>query len=176
VNCSACRSRLGQRVDDELSARDRALVDAHLASCAKCRSEASRIAAVERTLVRLAQIEPSDDFTLAVMAKIAAMPAPAAKPARFWWLIVADVALWAAIGALTAIGTIRWKTIAAGAGAFAAKLGVALGTFYDVGKDFHIPTFLALGVGLEIVFLALLAAAGRKYLSRVRATLAGVLS
>ena len=176
MNCSACRSRIGQRADGELSARDSALVDAHVASCAQCRAFAGRIAAVESSLVHLAQIEPHDDFTLAVMAKIAAMPAPARRPARFWWLVVADVALWAAIGALTALGAIRWKMIAGGAGAFAAKSVLAFGTLYDVAKDLHITTFLALGVGLELAFLALFVAAGRRYLARFRATLAGVLS
>jgi len=176
VNCSACRSRLGQRRDDELSARDSALVDAHLASCADCRSFAGRLAKIESTLVRLAPIEPSGDFTLAVMAKIAAMPAPARRPARFWWLLVADIALWAAIGALTALGAIRWKAIAGGVAAFAANSYVASGTLYDVAKDLHVTNVLALGVGVELAVLALVAAFGRRLLPRFRAALAGVLS
>jgi anti-sigma factor RsiW len=176
MNCSACSSRLGQRQDGELSARDAALIDAHLVTCARCRSLAGRMAAVESSLIRLAPIEAREDFTLAVMAKIAAMPAHEMRPARFWWLLLADIVLWAAVGALTALGAIRWKLVAAGAGSFAAKLGVALSTIYDVARDFHITTYLALGVGVEIAFIALFAAAGRKYLSRVRATLVGVLS
>ena len=86
------------------------------------------------------------------------------------------VLLWATLGALTALGAIRWKTVAAGAGSFAAKAGVALGTFYDVARDTHVTDFLILGVGVELAVIALIAVAGRKYLSRVRATLAGVLS
>jgi anti-sigma factor RsiW len=176
VNCSACKPRIGLLKDGELPARDARLVEQHLHSCADCRSFADRLATVESSLVRLAPIEPRVDFTLAVMAGIAAMPVPARQPARLWWLVIADVALWIAIGALTALGAIRWKTIAAGAGAFAAKAGIAAGTLYDVAQHFHITTVVALGFGIEFVFLALFIAAGRKYLSRVRATLTGVLS
>jgi len=176
VNCSACRSRIGLVEDGELSARDQRLVRDHVASCADCRAFADRLKTVELSLVRLAPIEPQADFTIAVMAKIAAMPVPARQPARLWWLLVADVALWAAIGALTAFGVIRWKTIAVSAAAFAAKSGIALGTLYDVAQQFHLTAVAALGVGVELVFLVLLFTAGRKYLSRVRATLSGVLS
>jgi anti-sigma factor RsiW len=176
VNCSACKSRIGLLVDGELSARDARLVEQHIVTCLECHAFADRLKAVESSLVRLAQIEPRTDFTLAVMAGIAAMPVPERQPARIWWLLVADVALWVAIGALTAFGAIRWKALAAGAGTFAAKSGIALSTFYDVAQHFHITTVVALGVGLEVVFLAVFVAAGRKYLSRVRATLAGVLS
>jgi predicted anti-sigma-YlaC factor YlaD len=176
VNCSACKSRIGLLQDGELSPRDARLVGAHVQSCAECRIFADRLTAVESSLIRLEHIEPRADFTLAVMASIAAMPVPARQTARLWWLVIADVALWIAIGALTAFGAIRWKVIAAGAGAFAAKAGIALGTFYDVAQHFHINDVLALGVGIEIVFLVVFFFAARKYLPRVRATLSGVLS
>lgn len=176
MNCSACKSRIGLLNDKELSTRDARLVEQHLASCADCRAFADKLVTVEASLSRLVQIEPRVDFTLAVMAGIAAMPVPARQPARLWWLVFADIALWIAIGALTALGAIRWKTIVAGGAAFAAKAGVTLGTLYDVAQHFHITTVVALGVGIEIVFMALFIAAGRKYLSRVRATLSGVLS
>jgi len=176
VNCSACRSRIGLLGDGELSARDARLVEQHIATCVECRLFGDRLKTVESSLVRLVQIEPRTDFTLAVMAGIAAMPVPQRQPARIWWLLFADVILWVAIGALTAFGAIRWKTLAAGAGAFVAKSGIALTTFYGVAQDFHMTTVVALGVGIEVVFLAVFIAAGRKYLSRVRAKLAGVLS
>lgn len=152
------------------------ILDAHLASCSACRTQLERLRAVESSLVRLVAIEPQGDFTLALMAKIAAMPVPARRPVRIWWLVAADVLIWATIGALSAFGAIRWKSLAGAAAAFAAKAGVALGTFYDVGQHFHITTVVALGVLLEAAFLALFAAAGRKYLSRVRAAVSGVLS
>lgn len=176
MNCSACRSRIGLLVDGELSARDARLVEQHIATCIECHAFADRLKTVESSLIRLVPIEPRADFTLAVMAGVAAMPVHERQPARIWWLLVADVLLWVAIGALTAFGAIRWKMLAAGAGAFAAKSGIVLSTFYDVGQQFHITTVVALGVGVEVVFLALFVTAGRKYLSRVRATLAGVLS
>ena len=176
MNCSACKSRIGLLQDGELSAGDARLVERHLESCADCRAFADRLSMVESSLVRLAPIEPHNDFTLAVMASIAAMPVPERQPARLWWLVVADVALWIALGALTAFGAIRWKTVAAGAGAFAAKFGVTIGTLFDVAQHFHVTAILALGVGVEIAFLALFVTAGRKYLSRVRAMLVGVLS
>ena len=176
MNCSACKSRIGQLQDGELSARDASLVEKHIASCAECQAFRSMLAGVESSLINLAQIEPRADFTLAVMAGIAAIPVHERQPGRLWWLVVADVLLWVTIGALSAFGAIRWKTIAAGAGAFAGKAGVTAGTLYDVAQHFHITTVVGLGVGIEMVFLVLLAVAGRKYLSRVRAALAGVLS
>jgi len=176
VNCSACKARIGALRDGELPARDARLVESHLSSCASCRAFAHRLDAVEASLVRLTRIEPRQDFTIAVMAGIAAMPVPERQPTRLWWLVIADVALWIAIGALTAFGAIRWKAIAAGAAAFGAKLGVAATTLYGVAIDFHAVPIVALGVGIEIAFLAVMVVAGRKYLSRVRATLSGVLS
>jgi anti-sigma factor RsiW len=176
VNCSACNARLGAYRDGELSARESALVEAHLASCGACRSFAARYAAVEASLDKLVGIEPSPDFTIAVMAKIAALAAPAPRPVRFWWLVAADIAIWVAIGALTAIGTIRWKTVLATVSATAAKLGVTFDTLYTVGQHFHITTIVALGVLVELGFLALIVVLGRKYFERVRSALAGVLS
>jgi len=78
--------------------------------------------------------------------------------------------------ALTALGAIRWKPLVAGAAAFAAKVGIAAATLYSVAEPFHITTVVALGVTIELAFTAAIIAAGRKYLSRVRATLSGVLS
>ena len=176
MNCSACRTRIGVLAEGELSARDARLVEKHLEGCAGCRAFADKLTAVEHSLVRLAPIEPRADFTIAVMANIAAMPVPARQPARLWWLVVADIALWLALGALTAIGAIRWKTLAAGAGAFAAKVGIAVGTLYDVAQDFHVTGVVWAGVGIEILFLVIFVAAGRRYLARVRSALTGVLS
>jgi anti-sigma factor RsiW len=176
VNCSACKARIGALRDGELPARDARLVESHLESCAACRAFAERLDAIEASLVRLAPIEPRQDFTIAVMAGIAALPVPERQPARLWWLVIADVALWIAIGALTAFGAIRWKALVAGTAAFAAKFGVAATTIYSVAIDFHAVPIVALGIGVEIASLALIIAFGRKHLSRVRATLSGVLS
>ena len=176
MNCSACRARIGALRDGELSPRDARLVDAHLTGCAECQEFAERLTAIDASLARLTRIEPRQDFTLAVMAGIAAMPVPERQPTRLWWLVIADIALWVAIGALTAFGAIRWKAIAAGAAAFAAKVGVAATALYGVAIDFHAIPIVTLGVGIEIAVLAVIVAAGRKHLSRVRATLSGVLS
>lgn len=176
MNCSACKARIGALRDGELPARDARIVESHLEGCASCRAFAERLDAIETSLVHLTPIEPRQDFTIAVMAGIAAMPVPERQPTRLWWLVIADVALWIAIGALTAFGAIRWKAIAAGTAAFAAKLGVAATTLYDVALDFHIAPIVALGIGVEIAFLAAIIVFGRKHLSRVRATLSGVLS
>ena len=176
MNCSACKARLGLLADGELPSRDARLVEKHLASCAECRAFADRLTTVESSLLRLAPIEPRADFTIAVMAGIAAMPVPARQPARLWWLLVADVALWLALGALTALGAIRWKTLAAGAGAFAAKIGITVGTLYDVAQDFHVTGVVWAGIGIEILFLGIFVAAGRRYLARLRSTVTGALS
>ena len=98
MNCSACKARIGALRDGELPARDARLVESHLSSCASCRTFADRLDAVEASLVRLTRIEPRQDFTIAVMAGIAAMPVPERQPTRLWWLVIADVALWIAIG------------------------------------------------------------------------------
>ena len=176
MNCSACEARLGALLEGDLSPRDAALIGAHLAACASCRAEADRLRAVESSLIRLVGIEPRPDFALAVMAKIAAMPVPARQPARLWWLVAADIVLWAAVGALTALGVINWRSVVVAGGTFAAKLGIASSALYDVAQHLHLTLIVALGVGLEIAFLALFFVAGRKYLSRIRATMSGVLS
>jgi anti-sigma factor RsiW len=176
VNCSACRARIGALRDGDLSPRDARLVEVHLTGCADCQEFAERLTAIDASLARLTHIEPREDFTLAIMAGIAAMPVPERRPTRLWWLVVADIALWIAIGALTAFGAIRWKALVAGTAAFAAKAGVAATALYGVALDFHAVPIVAVGVGIEIVFLAVVIAAGRKHLSRVRATLSGVLS
>jgi anti-sigma factor RsiW len=176
VNCSACKGRLGAYLDGDLSRRDAALIDAHLAKCAECRSEKDRLQAVESSLIRLVGIDPHPDFTLAVMVRIAAIPVPARQQVRLWWLVAADILLWAAIGALTAFGAIKWRSIAVAAGTLTAKLGIASSALYDVAQHLHLTLVIALGVGVEIAFLALFFVAGRKYLSRIRATMSGVLS
>jgi anti-sigma factor RsiW len=176
VKCSACKERLSAYQDGDLAPREAALVAAHLASCAECSAFSQRLADAESSLIRLAPIEPAPDFTLAVMAKIAAMPLPARRPARIWWLLAADIVIWLAIGAFTALGAIRWKVIAAAAVSFAAKVGVAGTALFDVAQHLHIASIAVLGVGLEVAFIVLLIVAGRKYLSRIRGNLSGVLS
>lgn len=176
MNCSACSSRIGAYRDGDLAPRDAALVVAHLASCAACRAYEARYAALETSLARLVAIEPRADFTLGVMAKIAAMPAPAKATSRLWLLVAADALVWVAIGALTALGAIRWKSIAGAAGAMAGKLVVTSGTLFDLAQHFHLTTLLALGALVELAFLALITAAAVRYLPRIRAALAGVTS
>jgi len=176
VNCSACEALIGSYRDGELTSREAALVKAHLASCAACRAVAARYDAVEATLVRLVDIEPRADFTIGVMAKIATLPAHARKPMRLWWIVAADVAVWLALGALTALGAIRWQSLVGGAGALGEKLLVGFGALYDLGQHYHVTSLLALGVGIEIAVIVLLVAVGRRFLPGMRAALAGVLS
>ncbi len=98
MKCSACRERLPAYQDGVLAAGAAADLEAHLASCVGCRTFSEEMMVVEHRLARLTEIEPRVDFTSVVMARIAAMPAPARRQLRMWWLGAYNMIVWALAG------------------------------------------------------------------------------
>jgi anti-sigma factor RsiW len=176
VNCSACSSRLSAHRDGELSRADALLVAGHLASCASCSALNARLRRVDAVLESLSFIEPAPDFTAVVMAKIAEMPAPAAKRFSPWWMGGYTAAAWAAFAALGATHVVNPQGVVAELGAFAGKTGIAMDALYKVGVHFHLIDVAVAAVAIEIALLAVGATVGRKYLPRLGSALLGAQS
>jgi anti-sigma factor RsiW len=176
VNCSACSARLSAHLDGELSRADALLIAGHLASCASCSALYARLQRVDDVLESLSFIEPSQDFTATVMAKIAEMPAPAAKRISVWWMGGYTAAAWAAFGALSAAHVISPQGVVAELGVFAGKTGFAMETLYKVGAHFHLVDVAVAAVVIEVAMLAVGATVGRKYLPRLGSALLGAQS
>jgi hypothetical protein len=128
---------------------------------------------VEHRLARLTEIEPRADFTLLVMAKIAALPVPSQRRVRAWWLGAYDLLAWAVLAALTATGILRWKVVAAESGLLFGKFAVAANALYRVADHFHLTTFALVGGLVEGGVLLLLLYAGRRYLAGARTAFFG---
>ena len=173
MKCTACRARLEAYYDGELSRGDALLMAGHLAQCAACSAHSRTLVDIENKLRRVGAWEPAPDFTIAVMAKIAALPAPHARRTRAWWLVTYVLAAWAALGSAIALHAIGWQTVVADFGVFVGKLGVAGHTLYRLADHYHLTTVAALGATAEVIMLAAIAIVGRKYLSRIGATLLG---
>jgi anti-sigma factor RsiW len=176
VNCSACSARLSANLDGELSRADALLIAGHLASCASCSALNARLQHVDDVLESLSFLEPSQDFTASVMAKIAEMPAPAAKRFSAWWMGGYTAVAWAAFGALSATHVISPQGVVAELGVFAGKSGVAMETLYKVGAHFHLIDVAVAAVAIEVAMLAVGATVGRKYLPRLGSALLGAQS
>jgi anti-sigma factor RsiW len=167
VKCSACEARLPAYLDNDCSPREAEAVAQHLASCAACRAQTERLRAVESQLARMRGIEPHADFTLAVMARVAAMPAPAKQGVRPWLLLVYVPAAWAALFALFATRVLSWQGVTTGSSVFAGKLGVAGQALYHVGQHFNVASMVTSGAALEIALLALAIAVARIYIGHL---------
>jgi anti-sigma factor RsiW len=176
VNCSACSARLSAHRDGELSRSDALLIAGHLASCASCSALNARLQRVDDVLESLSFLEPSQDFTASVMAKIAEMPAPAAKRISAWWMGGYTAVAWAAFGALSAAHVVNPQGVVAELGVFAGKSGFAMETLYKVGAHFHLVDVAVAAVVIEVAMLAVGATVGRKYLPRLGSALLGAQS
>lgn len=174
MKCSACRGRLPAYQDGVLSAGAAADLEAHLASCLGCRTFSEEMMVVEHRLARLTEIEPRVDFTQAVMARIAALPAPARRGLRMWWLGAYDLLAWTLLVALAATGMFRWKTLVAEGGVLFGKTALAADALYRVADHFHLTTLALVGGLVEGAVLALFLYAGRRYLAGMRSALFGV--
>jgi anti-sigma factor RsiW len=164
MKCSACEARLPAYLDNDCAPREAEALAQHLTSCADCRAQAERLRAVELRLARVRGIEPRADFTHAVMARVAVMPAPVARRAPLWLLFLYVPAAWAVLFALTALRIIDWQRVTAGLSVFSGKLGVAAETLYHVVQHFHLTAYALSGATLEIALLALAVAVARIYL------------
>jgi anti-sigma factor RsiW len=172
VKCSACRARLGSYQDRELDATAAARVEEHLHACLACRRLAETMARAECGLQQLSALEPSVDFTHAVMARIAAQPAMAAGRPRITWLGVYDLIAWLVIIGLAAAGVLRWQAVVAEIGVWAGKAAVAGDVLYRIAQHFHLTTLALAGGACEIaIALMVFIAMGRSLDS---ATLRGV--
>ena len=176
MNCSACSARLSAHRDGELSRADALLIAGHLASCASCSALNARLQRVDDVLESLSFMEPAPDFTASVMAKIAEMPAPAAKRISAWWMGGYIAAAWAAFGALGAAHVVSPQGVVAELGVVAGKTGFALETLYKVGAHFHLTDVAVAAVVIEVAMLAVGATVGRKYLPRLGSALLGAQS
>jgi anti-sigma factor RsiW len=176
VNCSACSSRLSAYRDGELTRADALLIAGHLAGCPSCSALNARLQRVDDVLESLSFMEPSSDFTASVMAKIADLPAPAAKRVSIWWMGGYTAAAWAAFATLTATHVVNPQSVLAELGVVAGKTGFAMETLYKIGAHFHLVDVAAAAVAIEIALLAVGATVGRKYLPRLGWALLGAQS
>ena len=173
MKCSACRERLPAYQDGVLASGAAADLEAHLASCLGCRTFSEEMMVVERRLARLTEIEPRVDFTQVVMARIAALPAPAYRGVRMWWIGAYDLVAWVLLVAMTAAGILRWKTVVAEGSVLVGKLALAADALYRIAGHFHLVTYALIGGLVEGAALLLLLYAGRRYLAVMRTALFG---
>lgn len=176
MKCSACRAQLDAYRESDVSPKAATAIAAHLAHCAGCQAFLDRLADVERTLSRVPAREPRPDFTQAVMARIATMPAPVAAPAqrlRIWWIGVYEVLAWSILTVLASAGILHWQSVVAEIGVYVGKVGLAAADLYRLAMHFHLLTFAAAGMALELIAIAWLFTAGRRYVDSARRTLLG---
>lgn len=73
MNCESAQRMVYEAVDRALSQEERRLLDAHLAGCERCRSEAAVLDALIETVETTPAVEPSEAFLSNVMEQL---PAP----------------------------------------------------------------------------------------------------
>ena len=85
VECSQIQETLSAAADDELSVEDRALLEAHLASCTRCQAELEAVQALRHRVQRLPLLEVPGNFWAAVCRRLDQLqpkPLPWYAPAR----------------------------------------------------------------------------------------------
>ena len=173
MKCSACKARLMAHLDGDTSRVERELIERHLAVCESCRAEAAALREIEMRLERLAPIEPRNDFTLAVMAAVSAMPAPKASRLRLGWFGGYLAAAWLLLIAATATHLINWQRIFASSATEFGKLGAAVQALAHVAGNLHVGTIAAGAVGFEMLVLAVGILVLRPFVPRISGWLAG---
>jgi anti-sigma factor RsiW len=173
VKCSACEARLAAYLEGDLSPADAALVEAHLRGCPACLALADGLRAVEVRLEGLRGIEPRKDFTLTVMAAVAALPVPKPARLRVRWFVAYLAAAWAILIGLTAARVINWQHAFAAMATELGKVGAAGSILADVASRFHIPAFAAAAFGIEAIVLIAGGLVVRHYLPRLTGWIAG---
>ena len=103
----AVNDRLSEYVDDELSATERATVEQHLQTCARCRADVDGLRAVVARARSLSDTPPATTLWPGIVERIdgrAAQPAPAGVARRFSFtlpqLIAAGLALMVLSGSM----------------------------------------------------------------------------
>jgi anti-sigma factor RsiW len=85
MKCEDVRLQLSAFQDDELEDDARARIAAHIERCDGCRSELKQLQQAVAQVARLPELEPADNFTAAVMARLRA------QEKQRWWTLPALV-------------------------------------------------------------------------------------
>jgi anti-sigma factor RsiW len=105
MNCESASERLQEYVDGQLAGFERQELEAHLESCAACRSELALLAQVDEALAQLPVLPEPQDLHAQIMAQVRTSPhlqplaafrlrwEDAAISAAFAWAAVAALAL-----------------------------------------------------------------------------------
>lgn len=173
MKCSACEARLTAYLEGDASPGDAQSIEAHLKGCAACTHLASGMRAVEVRLAGLRGIEPRADFTLSVMAAVAALPAPTPARIPVRWFLTYLTGAWAVLLALTATRVLNWQHAFASVATEIGKVGAAGSALADVGARLHLSTFAAGAFGIELIVIAVGAIALRRYIPRLSGWIAG---
>jgi anti-sigma factor RsiW len=104
VTCSWCEERFERFIDGELSDGDRARLLAHVDTCDACRGLLEELRVVDALLLTPRTIELPENFTLATMADVKAMPHPCPLRTPLAATLVAYVVgAWSLLGAAVLI-------------------------------------------------------------------------
>ncbi len=82
MKCESAQRMVYEAVDRTLSPEERRLLDAHLAGCERCSSEAAVLDALIKTVETTPTAKPSETFLSNVMAQL---PAPSRSSSRSSW-------------------------------------------------------------------------------------------
>lgn len=105
MRCDRCELQFEPLLEGTLAPRERAELEAHVASCAPCRSILEELRVVDALLLTPRVLEPPPNFTFKTMAEIRAMPVPKRARAVWPWLFsLYMIVSWSAIGAWFAFG------------------------------------------------------------------------
>jgi anti-sigma factor RsiW len=85
MKCEDVRLQLSAFQDDELEDDVRTRIAAHVEECGGCRRELEQLKQAVAQVARLPEVEPADNFTAAVMARLRA------QEKRRWWTLPALV-------------------------------------------------------------------------------------
>jgi predicted anti-sigma-YlaC factor YlaD len=115
MTCQETTLSLGVYLLDALEPAERAVVDAHLATCALCRAELAELAGLPQLLDTIGleditpeAVAPSEDLFARVAARARAEDAaPESTRARHRWIVAAAAALVLVVGGATAAVTLH---------------------------------------------------------------------
>ncbi len=71
ISCQECRELLSNYIDRELSEGEKAAVERHLSTCAKCGSESSRMMGLKKFVQHWDGVKGSGEFRKSVIEKMA---------------------------------------------------------------------------------------------------------
>jgi len=101
MTCHESRERLSELLDEVLPARERALVDAHLADCPECRRELERLRATVSLLQRVEPVRAPAGFVDRVM--VAVRPVPWYRRLAAWIFLPLSIKLPAEAAAMALV-------------------------------------------------------------------------